>query len=252
MNAATDFTGEGLSFSVVGAGVSVDPATGVLRIPTDALRDGVEVTVSATNSGGVATTRFRVTVAAPPPAAVGTLADVSYTQGSGVRTVATQGAFSGAGLTYALLAAPAGVTIDAATGVVSVPTTASLAAATVTMRAQNASGAATQSFKVTVAVAAPTAVGTLADVSYTQGSGVRTVATQGAFSGAGLTYALLAAPAGVTINAGSGLVSIPTTALLAAATVTVRAQNASGAATPSFKVTVARWRRRRRSGRWRT
>ena len=66
MNAATDFTGGGLSFSVVGEGVSVDPATGVLRILTDALRDGIEIVVTATNSGGSTTTRFRLSVVAEP------------------------------------------------------------------------------------------------------------------------------------------------------------------------------------------
>ena len=66
VNASTDFTGEALRFSVAGEGVSVDPATGVLRISTETLRAGLEVVVTAENSGGVATSRFRLTVASAP------------------------------------------------------------------------------------------------------------------------------------------------------------------------------------------
>ena len=67
MNAVTTSTG-GLSFSVAGAGVSVDPATGIFRILTDALRDGVEISITASNSAGAATTRFRLSVVPEPEA----------------------------------------------------------------------------------------------------------------------------------------------------------------------------------------
>ena len=46
------FAGEGLTLSVAGRGASVDPTTGVLSISTEALRDGVEVTVTATTAVG--------------------------------------------------------------------------------------------------------------------------------------------------------------------------------------------------------
>jgi hypothetical protein len=321
----TDFTGEGLIFSLAGAGVSVDPTTGEFRIPTDAFREGVELIVTA----GGATHRFRVSVVAEPaleapalvapprligtgrigeaveldpgvwrgtpapelaaewrrdgaaipgatglsylpvaaddrtdltarvvatnaagsaaaetaalgivrvaPAVVGALADLALVQGGSPAQVEAAAAFTGAALVYSV--AGGGATVDAATGRVTVPTGAPLAGAQVTVTATNSGGSASVSFKVTVAVAAPAAVGTLPDVSYTQGTGTKTVATAGAFSGAGVAYALMAAPAGVTINAATGVVSIPTSALLAAS-VTVRASNASGSASQSFDVTV--------------
>ena len=66
------FRGEGLGFTVTGAGATVDPA-GLVVIPTDApLSDTVSVT--ARNSGGAASQSFAVTVEAaveildPPPA----------------------------------------------------------------------------------------------------------------------------------------------------------------------------------------
>ena len=61
--AAADFTGEALAFSVDGAGATVDPATGVVAIPTDAALSAT-VVVAAANSGGRATSAFPVTVEA--------------------------------------------------------------------------------------------------------------------------------------------------------------------------------------------
>jgi hypothetical protein len=69
---ADAFAGRALIFAVEGAGAAVDPATGVVTIPTDAPLAGEAVTVSAANSGGTATAGFQVTVealpeVAPPP-----------------------------------------------------------------------------------------------------------------------------------------------------------------------------------------
>ena len=59
--AAPWFSGEALRFAAAGAGAGIDPATGVLSIPTEAaLAD--RVTVTARNSGGSAAGAFMVTV----------------------------------------------------------------------------------------------------------------------------------------------------------------------------------------------
>jgi hypothetical protein len=62
--AAGDFTGAALEFSVSGAGASIEAATGLLTIPTERALDGVQVTVTARNAGGVASSSFRVTIEA--------------------------------------------------------------------------------------------------------------------------------------------------------------------------------------------
>ncbi|WP_181164611.1 exo-alpha-sialidase [Amaricoccus solimangrovi] len=61
--AAGVFEGQGLRFSVSGAGALIDAATGVVSIPTETAFSGF-VTVTATNSGGAASARFAVTVEA--------------------------------------------------------------------------------------------------------------------------------------------------------------------------------------------
>ena len=59
--AAAAFTGAGLSYAVSGAGATIDPATGVVRLPTGALVSAM-VTVTASNSGGSAAAGFRLSV----------------------------------------------------------------------------------------------------------------------------------------------------------------------------------------------
>ena len=78
VEAAAAFEGAALRYEVAGAGASVDPLTGRVRIPTG-MPLAEPVTVTARNSGGAATSRFMVTVeailgvraaaAAEPPAA---------------------------------------------------------------------------------------------------------------------------------------------------------------------------------------
>ena len=59
---AAVFDGQGLSFTATGAGAAIDPATGLLSIPTDTEMTGAVVTVTAANSGGSASVAFQVTV----------------------------------------------------------------------------------------------------------------------------------------------------------------------------------------------
>lgn len=59
---AAVFDGQSLSFAAAGAGATIDPATGILTIPTDTELSGAVVTVTASNSGGAVTAAFQVTV----------------------------------------------------------------------------------------------------------------------------------------------------------------------------------------------
>ena len=302
---SSQFTGLALSFGVTGNGVSIDPATGAVRIPTDALQDGLDVTVTASDSGGAAVGSFRLTVRADAPAATapvlvappslagsgaigspltvdpgrwdgrpapeltlqwrrdgadiagavaasylpaaaddraeldclvtarnaagelaavagplraawpapvvtGTLGDLGLEAGTGTRSVDAAAAFAGEARRFAV--SGAGASVDPLTGVVAIPTDAEVADAPVTVTASNSGGSATTGFRVTVTapLAAPVAVGGIPDQILEQDSGPRTVSAQAAFRGEALGFALDAAPAGVGIDAGSGLVTIAT------------------------------------------
>ena len=169
LNAFPEFTGDALTFSVTGEGVSVDPETGLVRILTDALREGLVVTVTASNSGGTASSSFQVTVTATaepepqpepqpepepstgmPPTAVGAIADVIFAPNSGLQSISSQAHFAGEDLVYSLDAAPEGVTIHEGSGLVVIATEKPFSEARVTVRAGNAAGFALQSFSVTV------------------------------------------------------------------------------------------------------
>ena len=66
--AAQVFAGDNLCFTVAGAGAEIEPATGLVRIPTDRPISGERVVVTASNSGGMAMRDFLVTVEAIVPA----------------------------------------------------------------------------------------------------------------------------------------------------------------------------------------
>ena len=172
VEAAAAFAGAGLGYAVTGAGATIDLATGRVSIPTDVLRAGASVTVTASNSGGSASAGFKVTVKAAtgvtPPAAVGRIADASFPLDNATHSVSTQSAFSGSDLVYALETAPAGATIHAGSGLVEFAATAPLSAAPVTVRASNAAGSATQSFTVTIRALATVfdAAAALGDMSF--------------------------------------------------------------------------------------
>ena len=239
VTAAGAFTGAALRFSAVGANAEIDARTGVVSIPTEAPRVGETVTVTAANSGGAVSVRFAVTVLAAPVRLAAPAPAVLAQGGEG--TIPTQALFGGLELVYALEDPPAGVAIDPKSGLVTFPT-ASAVVATLMVRASNLAGTATQSIKVTVlaapaALAAPVALAAPPAVLFAKGGGPRTISAQSYFSGADLAYALDGAPAGVTINPGSGLVIVPTAAALRASLV-VRATNAAGEATQRVSVEV--------------
>ena len=266
VNASLDFTGQGLTFAVSGPGVTVDPATGALAVASAALVAGLDVVVTARNSGGVAESRFRLTVAGmtaepepepepepeTPPAVAAAIPDQLLTLGTSGR-VPLAGAFSGsapvfsvsgggAAIEAAAGGAAAGSAAGGAAGAILLPADRLLSEEPVVVTARNAAGAATLGFRLSVAAAprrpaAPVVLGALPAVLLDQGSGEGTLSSQAGFAGEDLVFALAAAPAGVRIESGSGLVRIARAAPVAG-TVTVRAENAAGAAEQSFAVTV--------------
>jgi len=126
--AAPAFSGGGLSFAVSGGGATIDAATGLLSIPTDAARSA-RVTVTATNSGGSVSVAFDLTVepaetvSAPPALEAGewsipTTTETASGRHAGVVEVAATGpAASAVALEWTDAATPgAGLTLTALGG----------------------------------------------------------------------------------------------------------------------------------------
>ncbi|HYN45419.1 MAG TPA: hypothetical protein VES64_01875, partial [Allosphingosinicella sp.] len=244
LNAFPEFTGGALTFSVTGEGVAIDPVTGLLTIRTDALASGIAVVVTATNSGGTATSSFRVTVAAAaePEVTEPVMTEAPALVGGGVigaPVTLDPGVWSGK-------PAPAlafqwrrdGVDIPGATAAAYTPGAADdRTALTCAVTASNAGGS---SVAVTaprgVTYAAPTAGAGVPDQTLTQATGVKTIDAGAIFTGSGLSWSIPSGPTGVTID--KGLISIATDTLRAGVSVTLRASNSGGSVDDTFRLTV--------------
>ena len=237
VEAAAAFAGSALVFAVEGGGATVD-AKGRISIPATAAGSAT-VTVTATNSGGSAQVSFVATVSiriVPPVLAlapvlagtgrVGEPVTVSAGSWSGVPTPSTSVAWL-----------RDGTAIAGATGTSYTPVAAddgkSLSAR---VTATNVGGSAEMvTAALSIAYAPPVAKGGLFEEVFDLDSGVQTVAAGSDFTGEDLGFAVTGA--GATIDAKTGLVSIPTDKAVQT-TVTVTATNSGGSAHSSFQVTV--------------
>ncbi len=119
--------------------------------PTDyTAGDGGTLYATATVDGSDYSRSAPITYAAP--VAAGGLADRNYATGSGNQTVDASTDFTGSDISYSVSTAISGVTIDAGTGVVTIPT-ASDATGTITVTGTNSGGSDQSAFSVTIAAA---------------------------------------------------------------------------------------------------
>ena len=130
-------------------GAEIPGATGPVYLPGPA-DDRVRLTcrVSAASLAGtvqVETAALAITHVAPEP--VGVIFEEIYDQHSDVQNLETKEYFRGEDLRHTVTGA--GASVDALSGVISIPTDAAISD-TVTVTARNSGGSAVQSFQVTV------------------------------------------------------------------------------------------------------
>lgn len=233
------------------AGMVIDPPSGIIQwVPTDAQVGAHPVTVRVTDDGGLFDTQaFTVTVAqgnrAPTitsvPAAGATVGRLY------VYAVTASDPDAGDTLSFHLDTAPTGMTIDPATGLVQwTPTADQVGSQAVTVRVQDQSGAwAGQGFAITVQPApvnhAPSITSTPVTAATAGTAYAYDLNAADPDAADVLTYALDTAPAGMTIEAATGLIQwTPTAAQVGDHAVTARAQDQGGLfATQAFSVRVA-------------
>ncbi len=119
--------------------------------------DGTELscTIISYDHGNRTSPRHPVQFAAP--VASGNLSDVSLVTGSGDQVVDASVDFAGSGMNYAVDTVLAGVSIDAATGLLTISTDVA-ASGSVTVNASNSGGSASSTFAVSVSAATGTDV----------------------------------------------------------------------------------------------
>ena len=226
------------------AGLAIDRTTGIISGTPTVLVASAVYTVTAGNAGGTATARVVIEVRQTPAAPAGLsyrdLAPV-YTVGQGIVPNAPN---SGGGpiTVYGVAPAlPAGLLLDAATGVISGTPTTTAAAADYLITGTNAAGSATVTLRLTVqpALAAP------ASVSYDTPAALyvttEPIAPNAAQVTGGPASSFTIAPAlpvGLSINSETGVITGTPGAIQSQATYTVTASNAAGSAQTQLKISV--------------
>ena len=139
--------------------------------------------------------------------------------------------------TFSLIAAPAGMTIDEATGFLQWTSSADqLGDNDVTIRASNVAGHADQSFSIRVQWTAPTIVSVPSLITNAgQPYAYQVVAT----GNSSPTFAVVDGPVGLTIDSATGMVQwTPTADQLGSHSITIRATNLVGVVDQNFTVSV--------------
>jgi hypothetical protein len=240
---ATDSTPGTLSFSATGlpSGLSINSSTGLISgtIPTTAASS---YTVIVTVSDGMFS-NSQVFLWTTAPLVLPTLADQSNLDGDSVSLSAAAHYHGSGSLTYSATGLPTGLTIDAATGLISGTVGNSADAGgpySVTVTVTDGTTTATQTFNWTID---PVVTVTSLDDQVGVASDAVSVAVSAtdALSNA-LTYSASGLPSGLSIDAATGLIS-GTIALTAASStpyaVTVTAQDAVFSASTTFNWTVS-------------
>ena len=252
VNAATAFSDpnrDPLTYAATGlpAGLTLSSAGLISGTVAANAQPGTDaVTVTATDDKGAATSEsFSWTIKDVPPVNSGALSNKAYTDGQSGIAIATAPGFADSGgnaLTYAATGLPAGLTINATTGVITgaidhnasenAPVTSGSGATldgtyTVTVTATDPFGStSTQNFTIDSTNQAPIIGTPTPNQSANDGQTIASVATAGVFrdpnTGDVLTYSASDLPAGLTIDAATGAISGTVAANAAPGTYAVR------------------------------
>ena len=191
-------------------------------------------TVTGVGSGGSSSQQFVLTVNAKAP--VFRLSRYIQTVVKGSAAGFTVSSTGGPITRFSISpAAPAGMSFNTSTGVLSGSPTNVQPAATFTVTATNVSGSPTQTFELTVTASFP--VFTLSSSSQTVAQGDSAGFTVNSTGGVA-AYSISATPTGMTFNTSTGALSGSPSAVKSEFIYTVTATNVSGKATQQFRLTV--------------
>jgi hypothetical protein len=193
-------------------------------------------TISATNTGGTATTSINVTVNDIAPVISYAGSPFNFTTGSSIGTLTptnTGGAPTSCTVSPAL---PTGLSLSSTCVLTGTPTTPS-SAANYTITATNSGGTSNATINITVTSLAPILSYNGSPFTYTNGTAItplNPVNTGGAINSCSPNIAL---PTGLSLSSSCVLSGTPT-AVFAAANYTITATNANGSSSATISITV--------------
>jgi hypothetical protein len=222
------------------AGLSLAPATGILSGTPTTLAASAVYTVTGSNTGGTTTATLTIAVTDLPPTNL-TYATptASYIRGVAI-TANTPSNGGGAASSYAVNPPlPAGLALNALTGVITGTPTLLAASANYTVTASNSAGNATAILAITVKDVAPAGLAYAANPAIYFKNTAITPNTPSSTGGFITSYAITPAlPAGLAFNTATGAISGTPGTEAAAANYTVTGTNGVGGTQVIVRITV--------------
>ena len=230
-----------VSSGILPIGLSINPTTGVLSgTPTAPTVGLVQVTIRGSNGTGQITQTISITVNDTAPTALNYITPNTYTDGTPI-LVNNPNPTGGTPSSYAITAGalPAGLILNATTGVISGTPAGAQTALSVTITGTNGVGSAFKAITNTVTATAPTALHYATPSTYILNTAIPTNYPN-PDGGTPTTYAITAGtlPAGLTLNANGTITGSPTATTAGPMSVTIKGTNASGNASQTISINV--------------
>ena len=221
------------------AGLTLDPATGVISGTPSASCAQTSFTVTAANSGGSATVIIRITINAGDAPSNLSYASLTVVATAGTSITSNTPTVTGSVTSWTVSPSlPTGINLNSTTGVISGTPAATSPATTYTITATNECGSITVSVQITVNPAPPSTL------SYSSSSIVGTVGQAIATETPTVTGTVTSwtvnpsFPAGISLGPTTGVISGAPTTTSAQTTYTITASNVSGSTTTMVQITV--------------
>ena len=215
------------------AGLVINASTGAISGTPTTISFATNYTITATNATGSTTATINITVTLGPP-------NISYptpqTLVVGTAVTLTPTNTGGTALTYTASGLPAGLTINATSGVISGTPTTIAAATNYIITATNLAGSGAANIYITVNPQLP-AISYATPQTYTENVAITTLSPTST-GGPVASYSAASLPAGLSINASTGVITGTPTVGSAATNYTVTATNITGSATATISITV--------------